>query len=188
MLRRPIAESRQFSNPDHFQFARSQRLVALPRNRSNDQLKRTTRWRRLDVSELVETMHKLEMLGGLKCHILDDLNAGQKPELVVVLAHGFGAGGDDLVSVGRALLQRVPRLAETTQFIFPAAPLSLEHIGMSDGRAWWMIDVNQLTEAARTGTFRNLTKDNPEARYRRRGRSGAVGDFSSVSGPPLDPS
>ncbi len=107
-------------------------------------------------------MHNLETLGGLKCHVLDDLNDGQKPELVVVLAHGFGAGGDDLVSVGRALLRAVPRLAETTRFIFPAAPLSLDSIGMTGGRAWWMIDVNQLTEAARTGTFRNLTKDNPE--------------------------
>ena len=50
-----------------------------------------------------------------------------------VLFHGFGAPGDDLVSLAGAL--EVP-----VRFVFPAAPRELG--GMyGDARAWWMIDI-----------------------------------------------
>jgi phospholipase/carboxylesterase len=50
----------------------------------------------------------------------------------IVLLHGYGAPGDDLVSLARSL-QR-PR----TRFILPAAPLSLP----GGGRAWWDIEAS----------------------------------------------
>ena len=50
----------------------------------------------------------------------------------VVLLHGYGAQGDDLLSLARSL-QR-PR----TRFVLPAAPLSLP----GGGRAWWDIEAS----------------------------------------------
>lgn len=51
----------------------------------------------------------------------------------VVLLHGYGAGGDDLVDLARAL--PVPA---TVRFVIPAAPLALDATGTS--RAWWRLD------------------------------------------------
>jgi len=50
----------------------------------------------------------------------------------VLLLHGYGAQGDDLLSLARSL-QR-PR----TRFVLPAAPLSLP----GGGRAWWDIEAS----------------------------------------------
>jgi phospholipase/carboxylesterase len=58
---------------------------------------------------------------------------------VVVLLHGFGAPGDDLVSLWRVL--DVPH---GTRFVFPAAPVSLASEGYGPGRAWWRIDMVAL--------------------------------------------
>jgi len=66
---------------------------------------------------------------------------------LVVLLHGFGAPGDDLVPLHRQL--DVPR---DVRFAFPAAPVDLaELIGPQyyGGRAWWMIDLETLGAAAR---------------------------------------
>ncbi len=69
-------------------------------------------------------------------------SAPEKATTTVVLLHGFGAGGDDLVSLARAVA--VPR---TVSFLFPAAPLLLE--GDPDGaRAWWLIDLERLMRAS----------------------------------------
>lgn len=58
---------------------------------------------------------------------------------VVVLLHGFGAPGDDLVS-----LHRVLGAPAGTRFVFPAAVLSLATEGFGPGRAWWRIDMMAL--------------------------------------------
>lgn len=54
---------------------------------------------------------------------------------VVVLLHGFGAPGDDLVGLWRTI--RTPR---GTRFVFPEAPLDLGPM-FAGGRAWWAIDL-----------------------------------------------
>lgn len=61
---------------------------------------------------------------------------------MVVLLHGFGAPGDDLVPLWRVL--DVP--AET-RFVFPAAPISFS-MGMGESRAWWMIDPSYFADLA----------------------------------------
>ena len=64
---------------------------------------------------------------------------------LVVLCHGFGAPGEDLVPLFRQL--DVPR---EVRFAFPAAPLDLgATLGPAyrGGRAWWMIDPKSLEEA-----------------------------------------
>lgn len=66
---------------------------------------------------------------------------------LVVLCHGFGAPGEDLVPLFRQLA--VPR---EVRFAFPAAPLDLgATLGPAyrGGRAWWMIDPKSLEEAQR---------------------------------------
>jgi phospholipase/carboxylesterase len=71
---------------------------------------------------------------------------------VVVLLHGFGAPGDDLVSLAGAFA--APR---GTRFVFPAAPLDLGY-----GRAWWMIDMERLQRDMDSGRPRELQEQPPE--------------------------
>jgi phospholipase/carboxylesterase len=56
---------------------------------------------------------------------------------VVVLLHGFGAPGDDLVSLSHAL-----DAPPSTRLVFPEGPIELGN-QYSDGRAWWRIDLEQ---------------------------------------------
>jgi len=70
---------------------------------------------------------------------------------VVVLLHGFGAPGEDLVG-----LWRVMDVPPGTRFVFPAALLSLAAEGYPAGRAWWRIDM----AAIQRGDAR-LTTDAP---------------------------
>jgi phospholipase/carboxylesterase len=62
----------------------------------------------------------------------------------VVLCHGYGAPGTDLVALGPELLHLFPALQGTTRFIFPAAPSDLSDQGNPGGRAWWAIDMERL--------------------------------------------
>ena len=69
--------------------------------------------------------------GGLETKIVGGSDAGP----IVVLLHGFGAPGDDLVSLARVL-----RAPPGTRFVFPAAPIDLGR-AYAGGRAWWKIDL-----------------------------------------------
>src|ERR1700679_75351 len=98
-----------------------------------------------------------DTMGGLRVRITggtDREGGGKGP--VVVLLHGFGAPGDDLVALGRAL--RVP---EGTRFVFPEAPLELG-AGYMSGRAWWMIDIAGFQRSIERGEIRDLSNDSPE--------------------------
>lgn len=103
-----------------------------------------------------------EVLGGLTCRIISRLPEGVPPKLVVVLCHGFGAPGHDLVPIGDELFDLCPSLADSVEFIFPTAPLSLEHFGFQGGRAWWHIDMNELIGAIEHGNLRILRDRRPE--------------------------
>jgi phospholipase/carboxylesterase len=81
--------------------------------------------------------------GGLSAYVAHDLAPGQQPRLAVVLCHGYGAPGTDLVGLARPLLA-ANEGDEGAVFIFPAAPLDLAIIGMPSGRAWWPIDLDRL--------------------------------------------
>lgn len=86
----------------------------------------------------------------------DGRGGGDGP--AVVLLHGFGAPGTDLVGLEQAL-----DAPPGTRFVFPAAPLTLAEAGfMFDARAWWMIDMERLQRALSTGALRDLTQDEPE--------------------------
>lgn len=87
------------------------------------------------------------------CGGSDREGGGEGP--LVVLLHGFGAPGTDLVPLWREL-----RPPPGTRFAFPEAPLELE-LGLGDSRAWWMIDMLKLEAALMRGELRDLTRDVP---------------------------
>lgn len=128
---------------------------------------------------------RTEQINGLTCHIVDELPANTKPRTIVVLCHGFGAPGTDLVPIGQVLLQKM-KTPDTVQFLFPEAPISLEPFGMPDGRAWWNLDMRRLQIAVATGSFRDLRKDSPpELPAAREALLGLIRHWSEKTGIPL---
>lgn len=97
-------------------------------------------------------------LGALDCRVTGGPNRdGDGNGPVVVLLHGFGAPGHDLVGLWRVL--DVP---EEVRFVFPEAPLSLGGMGFGEARAWWMIDVERLERAIQSGQTRDMSEEVPE--------------------------
>jgi len=97
---------------------------------------------------------RVEHLGGLKVRLVggtDGRGGGQGP--MVVLLHGFGAPGDDLVPLWEAIAA-----PPGTRFVFPEGRLSLP-FGFS--RAWWMIDMERLERDRAAGRMRDLSQDRP---------------------------
>lgn len=72
---------------------------------------------------------------------------------LVVLLHGYGAPGTDLVPLWREL--SVPR---AFRFAFPEAPLALPF----GGRAWWHIDLAALEAALHSGDARSFGDTMPD--------------------------
>ncbi|HEX5064112.1 MAG TPA: alpha/beta fold hydrolase [Kofleriaceae bacterium] len=72
----------------------------------------------------------------------------------VVLLHGFGAPGDDLV----ALAQYIDAPA---RFVFPEAPLELGGL-YGDSRAWWQLDLMRLEQELSSGKPRDRRGEVPE--------------------------
>lgn len=106
---------------------------------------------------------ELKDLGGLSTRVVDALPEDVQPELAVVLCHGFGASGSDLVSLAPELMQASEKLAGAARFYFPEAPLDLSSMGMWGSRAWWMIDIMALNQALADNSFRDRTRnDRPE--------------------------
>lgn len=86
-----------------------------------------------------------------------DRNGGGDGPLLVLM-HGFGAPGNDLVPIHRAL--RVP---SEVRFAFPRAPLDLApEAGELAPRAWWMIDIARLQTDIRAGRGEQLVKETPD--------------------------
>ncbi len=97
------------------------------------------------------------VLGGLKVRLVggsDGHGGGDGP--VVMLLHGFGAPGDDLVPLSEVI--DVPR---GTRWLFPEAPLSL-NMGLGDSRAWWIIDFARIQADREAGRIRDLSVEIPQ--------------------------
>ena len=106
---------------------------------------------------------EMVQMGGLNTRVIDVLDGQASPSLVVVLCHGFGAGGADLVPLAEVFLRASERVAGATRFYFPEAPLDLSSMGMWGSRAWWMIDMDAINRALADSTFRDRTRnDRPE--------------------------
>ena len=99
----------------------------------------------------------MTQLGDLTVRLSGGINGkggGNGP--VVILLHGFGAPGDDLVSLADVL--NVPT---GTRFIFPEGLLSLS-FGPRDARAWWLIDMARIAADQAAGRVRDLSQDIPK--------------------------
>jgi len=96
------------------------------------------------------------ILGGLKTRITggtDGKGGGNGP--AVILLHGFGAPGNDLVPLAEWITA-----PNGTRFIFPEGPLSLS-LGFGESRAWWLIDMARLEADRAAGRVRDLSQEVP---------------------------
>lgn len=96
------------------------------------------------------------LIGGLKTRLAggtDGNGSGTGP--VVILLHGFGAPGDDLVPLADWIAAPA-----RTRFVFPEGPLSLA-MGFGDSRAWWIIDMARLEADRAAGRVRDLSNEVP---------------------------
>jgi phospholipase/carboxylesterase len=103
---------------------------------------------------------KLRKLGTLDAHVFggtDREGGGTGP--VLVLLHGFGAPGTDLIP-----LYRQVQAPEEVRFVFPMAPLVLDTSvpPALAPRAFWNIDILALQDAAMAGRFLELFDRVPE--------------------------
>jgi phospholipase/carboxylesterase len=95
-------------------------------------------------------------LGGLTVRLTggtDGKGGGNGP--VVILLHGFGATGDDLVPLADAV-----DVLAGTRWIFPEGPLSFT-MGFGDSRAWWMVDMARIEADRAEGRLRDLSNEVP---------------------------
>jgi phospholipase/carboxylesterase len=98
-----------------------------------------------------------QRLGGLKARITggtDGRGGGHGP--AVVLLHGWGAPGDDLVPLGGEIAAPAG-----TRFVFPEAPLALQ-MGFGDSRGWWMLDLEKRQRELAAGRARDLSREVPK--------------------------
>lgn len=99
--------------------------------------------------------------GPLNTRVVEDTARPGPPALVVVLCHGFGAPGDDLVGLGAELARGIGAAASHVRFVFPEAPIALDNVPFG-GRAWWHIDMMALQRALERGEARKMADEVPE--------------------------
>jgi phospholipase/carboxylesterase len=108
--------------------------------------------------------------GGLTSRVIHDLSDGEMPSLAVVLCHGYGASGTDLVPLAQPLLATAPSGAKKIAMIFPAAPLDLAEQGMPGGRAWWHVDLDRLINRRTPELLDQFRKACPDGLHESRAR------------------
>lgn len=117
-------------------------------------------------------------LAGMRLAILggpDGQGGGTGP--LVVLMHGYGASGDDLVPLAAEL-----ELGTGVRFAFPEAhlELSLDGVPLVPGfpapRAWWPIDMARLQVGVATRSYESLRDEYPPGLSDARKRISAVLD------------
>lgn len=113
----------------------------------------------------------VEQLGGLKVRLTggtDGRGGGAGP--VVVLLHGWGAPGDDLVPLASEI-----DAPTGTRFVFPEAPLSLQ-MGFGDSRGWWVLDIERRQREIAGGRARDLSREVPKGLAEARAQVSALLD------------
>ncbi len=100
---------------------------------------------------------RITTLGGLECRVLEPRETVRR---AVVLCHGFGAPGDNLVPIGQEVAES--HGLSDTLFVFPVAPLPLDSMGPDGARAWWLFDFVRMAERGLSGALDTLRRDVPE--------------------------
>ncbi len=107
---------------------------------------------------------KQQRIAGLDCVLAggdDGRGGGDGP--MVVLLHGFGAPGDDLVALADWI-----EAPAGTRWVFPAGPLAMPPV-YGDARAWWMIDLERLERELAGGRPADRAAEVPEGLAAARG-------------------
>jgi len=99
--------------------------------------------------------------GGLRARTTGER---RHPRQLVVLLHGWGAPGDDLVPLGEELA------GPGRLLVFPEAPLP----AMAGGRAWWPLDLARMQSARARGEERALRQETPAGLFEARARVTAL--------------
>jgi phospholipase/carboxylesterase len=68
--------------------------------------------------------------------------SGSKPDALVILIHGYGSNGDDLISLAAVMQPSLPRAT----FVAPNAPSQISH--MAAAYQWWPIETFSMDERA----------------------------------------
>lgn len=115
---------------------------------------------------------ELVSLGPLDAFLLPPPD-GQPVTLTVVLLHGFGAPGTDLVGLAREI-----DAPAGTRFVFLQGPLLLDPSAPPAwaGRAWWHIDMLELQVLRATGQHEELARRTPAGLDEARAQLGAALD------------
>jgi phospholipase/carboxylesterase len=95
--------------------------------------------------------HAAQLWGGLNLAHVSDMGEDERGGSAVVVLHGWGAPGDDLVPLAEAFGRPGVR------FFVPAAPLP----EMGGGRAWWHLDPNARPPHASTDQLPPGFQPNP---------------------------
>jgi phospholipase/carboxylesterase len=72
--------------------------------------------------------------------------SGSRPDALVVLIHGYGSNGDDLIALAAMIQPSLPGAA----FVAPNAPLQIA--GMAAAHQWWPIQTFSMSERAAGAT------------------------------------
>jgi len=105
----------------------------------------------------VKLSKSVRTFGSLKCSVIQSDTLDETASGLVILNHGFGASGDDLVDIGAMLMDDSETIAARFRFVFPEAPIDLAPMGMPGGRAWWPINMAKLAEINQTRDYSALT-------------------------------
>jgi phospholipase/carboxylesterase len=97
-------------------------------------------------------------LGSLDCQVVE---RGSAAEIAVLLCHGYGAPGDDLVSLAEVFIDYLGEAADRLRFIFPIAPMQPPELAPYGGRAWWAINMAALLAANQASAFSQLHDKTP---------------------------
>lgn len=96
-------------------------------------------------------------IGGLEVEVFQASSTA--PDAAVILCHGFGAPGNDLVALAPELVH-LNKALENTRFYFPQGPIDL---GFQGARAWWLIDMEAVQRLGRDPeALREFRRQEPE--------------------------
>ena len=112
--------------------------------------------------------------GGLTVHRIRGRES--EPRLAVLLCHGYGAPGSDLVPIAGELIGASSSIAKHVVFYFPEAPIFLGGYPPFQMRAWWNLDIAALEEAMAIGRPIDRKQECPEELPHLREQIGAVLD------------
>jgi len=102
---------------------------------------------------------------GLDCILI--LPRTVEPKALVVLCHGFGAPGTDLVNLAEEVVPllagEAPESSPAPAFLFPEGLIDLsDEFGMEGPRAWWRINMAKLAALQSVASYDELHNEVPE--------------------------